>query len=295
MIINNINQQNIILILSMFYIYFLSDLFTIINDGPTLHLIVKLCIPIWGKLFIEIIKTFEKYNIDLHEWWHKVISTQLVVAYVLKFIHWIYDNSIHQCWDLMVKYFLQTIFSLIIFKIFYNFIFIFQLSYYYLFFSLLCTYGVYMRFDTSRNALATLSGKFIEMGTGIIISQQFKLIDEWKDYCLKNQNSWLSYVIKLIIGYHGHTDTDGETMAIEISNYVGVSYNDCTKLYKQSLVKKVSTVVDISKNMYESISTKFLSKKENIITITTAATITNATNAATAATITTAATATASN
>jgi hypothetical protein len=261
-IIININHQSGILLLSMFYIYFLSDLFIVINEGPNYKLILKLCIPIWGKIIVEFIKFIEKYSVELHEWWNQTMSTELIISYVFKFIRWIYNNGIHQYWDLSMKYCLHFIFSYITLKIFYNFIFLFNFSMSYLIFSLLCTYSVYMKFDTSKTALVTLSGKCIEMGTGIILSEQLKLIDDWKDYCLKNKGTWLTYIIKLVIGYHGSTDIDGEQMALEISDYVGVSCDECIELYKRSLVKKMTSVVEVSKNVYDSISSKFLNNEE---------------------------------
>jgi hypothetical protein len=256
---NNINQQSIILILSMFYIYFLSDLFTVINEGPTLKLVIRLGIPVWGKLGVLLIEKIQKYNVDLREWWSQTVSTPLIVAYIFKFIKWIYDNGIHQTWDLSMKYGLHSIFLFVVGKILYNFIFYFYYSYTYLFFSLLCSYGVYMRFDTSKTALVTLSGKCVEMGTGILISEQLHLIDDWKDYCIKNKNTWLSYIIRLVIGYHGSTDIDGEEMAKEISEYVGVSHIECENLYKKSLVKKGLTIMETSKNIYAKISYPFSS------------------------------------
>ncbi len=259
---NNINQQSIILILSIFYIYFLSDLFTVINEGPTLKLIIRLGIPVWGKISVMLIEKIQKYNLDLREWWNQTISTSLIIAHIFKFIKWIYDNGIHQTWDLSMKYGLQFVFGFIVAKIFYNFIFYFYYSYTYLFFSLLCSYGVYMRFDTSKTALVTLSGKCVEMGTGILISEQLHLIDDWKDYCIKNKNSWLSYIIKLVIGYHGSIDIDGEEMAKEISEYFGVSHIECENMYKKSLVKKGFLVMETSKNIYSKISYPFTCKDE---------------------------------
>jgi hypothetical protein len=128
-------------------------------------------------------------------------------------------------------------------------------------------YGVYMRFETSKIALITISAKCVEMGTGIIISEQFKLIDEWKDYCIKNKNSWLAYSIKLILGYYKNTNIDGDKMADEISEYVGVSSEECKQLYLKSVIKKVSNVVEASKTVYETISNKidkFTSNNEDI-------------------------------
>ena len=102
------------------------------------------------------------------------------------------------------------------------------------------------------------------MGTSILVSEQLKLIDELKDYCIKNKGSWLSYLIKLTIGYYGYTDIDGEQMALEISDYVGVSYEECRIFYKQSYVKKMSSIVEVSKNMYNTISSKFYSQTKEV-------------------------------
>ena len=158
-IIKNVNHQSAILLLSIFYIYFLSDLFAVISEGPKFNLVFRLCLPIWGKLGIELIKTLEKYNEELHEWWHQTMSTHLIIAYVFKFMHWVYDNGIHQCWSFSMEYGLYAIFAYIISKIFYNFIFYFNYSLIYLFFTLLCTYGVYMRFNTSKTAFSNIIGK----------------------------------------------------------------------------------------------------------------------------------------
>jgi len=122
-----------------------------------------------------------------------------------------------------------------------------------------------MRFETSKIALLTISGKCVEMGTGIIISEQFKLIDEWKDYCIKHKDTWLSYATKLILGYYKNTNIDGEKMSDEIAEYVGTSSEDCKDMYLASLVKKVSDVVEVSKNVYEKISNRISGEdnKEN--------------------------------
>lgn len=270
-IMNNMNNtiinQNYLLIFSFFYIYFLSDVFSVINGNIDYKLIFRLCIPMFGKLFVQIIKLLEKYNIDLHEWWHSTVSTELIVCYIFKFIHWIYNNNIHQCWDYVVKYGLDMFFILLVFKIIYNFVFLFNYSLMYITFSLLCLYGVYMRFETSKISLITISAKCVEMGTGIIISEQFKLIDEWKDYCIKNKNSWLSYSIKLILGYYKNTNIDGDKMADEIGEYIGVSSEECKNLYLKSVIKKVSNVVEVSKSVYGTISNKmdkFTSNNEDI-------------------------------
>lgn len=264
-----LNHQSIILILSILYIYFLSDLLLVVNEGPSIKLIFRLCIPIWGKLGIFLIEILESYNNDLHEWWNETISAPVIIAYVFKFIKWMCDHGIHHAWNLSMKYGIDLLFSYIIGKIFYNFIF-YNYTLYYLFFSLLCCYGVYMRFDTSRSALVTISGKFIEMGMGLLISRKLHLIDDCRDYCIKNKNTWLSYTIKLIVGYYGNTDIDNELMSQEIADYIGVSYEECQEMYRKSLVKKGLSVVEVSKNIYNRLSSPFLYKstKDDIIDIT---------------------------
>lgn len=240
----------------------MSDIFSIINGNLDYKLVLRLCIPVIGKFGVYIIKILEKYNIDLHEWWHEIISTELIVFYSFKVIHWIYNNNIHQCWDYFVNYGLFSFFILLIAKIFYNFIYLFNYSFCYLICCLMCLYGVYMRFETSKVALITISAKCIEMGTGIIISEQFKLIDEWKDYCIKNKDNWLTYITKLILGYYKNTNIDGELMSNEIAEYVGASSEECKELYLHSLVKKVSDVVEVSKNVYGKISNTITKEEE---------------------------------
>ena len=50
-----------------------------------------------------------------------------------------------------------------------------------------------------------------------------------------NKNTWLTYMMKLMIGYYGSKDTDGCEMSKEISEYIGVNYEECDKKYKSSL------------------------------------------------------------
>lgn len=245
-------QQSIILMLSIFYIYFLSDLFQVIESGASFQALFRLGLPLWGRLTLHLIDKIEKYNACFHEWWNQQISSPMLVTYIFKFIHWIHDNGIHLNWNIIMEYSINSFFVLILAKIFYNFIFIFNFSLFYLCLTLFCTYGVYMRFGSSRIALVTLTAKCIEMGIGIALSKQLQLIDDWKDYCIKDKkkDTWLAYTIKLLIGYYYNTDIDGEQMAIELGEYIGVSHIECKNLYEQSLIKKVSSIVELSKNTY---------------------------------------------
>ena len=262
--INDIfNHQSIVLLLSILYIYMLSDLYTVINEGPNFKLVTRLCVPIWGKIVLLGVNRLSKYNIDLYEWWHRTVSPYLIIAYSFRFIRWIYDHSIHICWDSTMEYALYLYFSSMVAKILYNYYYIY-FSFTYLFFSLLCTYGVYMKFNTSKSALVTITSKCIEMGAGIIVSEQLHIIEEWKDYCIKYKNTWLAYVIKLVIGYYSFIDIDSDVMAREMADYVGASYDECVILYKKSVVKKVSSVLEISKSMYSKILYPFSSHTEII-------------------------------
>ncbi len=62
----DMNQQSIILILSILYIYFLSDLFILINEGPSFRLVFHLGIPIWCKIGYLLIDKLQHFYIVLY-------------------------------------------------------------------------------------------------------------------------------------------------------------------------------------------------------------------------------------
>lgn len=66
----------------------------------------------------------------------------------------------------------------------------------------------------------------------------------------KNKDTWMTYIIKIVIGYHGNIDTDGEEMANEIGDYVGTTYDECRGLYNISVVKRMTSIIEISKNVF---------------------------------------------
>ena len=237
------NHQYIIFLLSILYIYWISDLFIIIDKGPSFQLVTKLCIPLFGKTVIYLMDNLSKYQIDLYEWWIQPVSTNILISYSFKILKWICDNGIHICWDLTMKYGIDIFFSIISLRIMYNFIWVFNLNIFYLFFAYLCTYSVYMKFSSSKTAFITLAGKFIEMGSSVVLADNLHRLDDYKNYCIKNKESWLTYIVKLVIGYNNSTDIDGEIMAKDVSNFVGVNPTECKKCYEQSLLRRVSSVV----------------------------------------------------
>jgi hypothetical protein len=248
------NQQYIVFMLSLIYIYWISDLFVIIDKGPSFQLVTKLCIPLIGKGAINIMDRFAKYNIEIYEWWTQPVSSNIIISYVFKVLQWIYDNGIHVCWDLTIKYGIDAFFIFIMGRILYNFIWVFNFGIIYLFFTCLCTYSVYVKFSSSKTAFVTLIGKFIEMGSSVVLADNLHRVDDYKDYCIKNKNSWFTYIIKLVIGYNNSTDIDGEIMAKYASNFVGINPNECKDYYENSLLKKMSSIVEVSKSIYTRIS-----------------------------------------
>lgn len=231
-------NQSYLLLLSIIYIYFLSDLFIIINEGPSLILTFKLSLPIISN-FIYIL---EKYSNTFYQWWNTKISYYITTKYVFQIIQWLYDNKIHKTWNYFTYFGLHIFFFIIFCKIIYNYIYIFNFNKFYLFCAFISSYGVYKRFRTSKTALITLSGKSIEMGMSMFISDKLYLIDKCKNYCNKNKNTWITHIIKIIIGYCSNSNYDGEVMAIELSNYLGTSINECDELYKKSTVKKILNI-----------------------------------------------------
>jgi hypothetical protein len=278
------SHQCIILLLSIIYIYVISDLFVVINDGPSFKLVLRLCIPVLGNILVRtidqiskynidlgyfvkkfnnsiygtfIINTIDKiskYNVDLCDWWNQPLSTYKGIAYVFKIIKWIHKNNIHLNWDNAVQYMLFVFFVMIIFRIIYNFVMVFEYNFAYLFFSLLCSYSVYMKFSSSSVAFVTILGKCTEMGSSIILSENLHRIDDIKDYCEKNKDTWMTHIIKIVIGYHGNIDIDGEFMSREISEYIGTTYDECKLLYESSIMKKVSSIIEISKSTINKIT-----------------------------------------
>jgi len=246
------NQQSIILLLSIMYIYFISDLFIIINEGVNIKIVMRLCIPIFGNVVKKCVNKLSKYHIDFDDWWNSSMSTYKAVSYVFKFMSWIQRYKIHLNWDIVMLCIILNFFIFIILQIVYNFVMVFKYNLYYLFFSLLCSYSVFMKFSSSGVAFVTLFGKCVEMGSSIILSENLHRIDDLKDYCINN-NSWMSYIVKIVIGYHGTINTDGEIMAHAIGKYVGTTYNECKKLYQNSIINTVYSVVDISKKAYSSL------------------------------------------
>ena len=237
------NQQYIIFLLSLMYIYWISDLFIIIDKGPSFQLVIKLCIPLIGNSIINIMDRFAKYNIEVYEWWTQPVSSNILISYAFKVTQWIYDNGIHVCWDIAIKYGIDVFFLFIMGRILYNFIWVFDFGIIYLFFTCLCAYSVYVKFSSSKTAFVTLIGKFIEMGSSVVLADNLHRIDDYKDYCIKNKNSWITYIIKLVIGYNNCTDIDGEIMAKDASNFVGVNPNECKDYYESSLLRRMSSVV----------------------------------------------------
>jgi hypothetical protein len=261
------NQQYLIFILSVIYIYTLSDLLTIIDQGPSLNLVVKLTIPLWGKGIINVIDfcAETQYDIDFYEWWIQPMSTNIIISYIFQILQWIYDNGLHVCWDATMKHGLDAFFVFIAGKIIYKWIWIFNFSIIYLFFACLCTYSIYVKFSSSKTAFVTLIGKFVEMGSSMLLSDNLHRIEDYKDYCLKNKNSWMTYIIKLVIGYNNSTDTDGERMAKKSSDYLGLNTHECKKLYEGSLIRKVSSVVEVSKSVCAAIAYPFIRSSNNDI------------------------------
>lgn len=239
------NHQYIIFISSLIYIYWLSDLFVIIDKGPSFQLVIKLCIPLWGRCITKAIDNLTQWNIDWREWWIQPVSTNIIISYTFKALQWIYDNGIHICWDIGMKYGLDTFFVFVLTRIFYNFIWVFNFSVVYLFFSLICSYSVYIKFSSSKTAFVTLIGKIVEMSSSVILSDNLHRIEDYKDYCIKNKNSWFTYIIKLVVGYNNSTDIDGEAMAKDMGHFVGVNPDECKKYYEGSLVKKMTSMVKL--------------------------------------------------
>ena len=259
------NQQYIIFVLSLMYIYWVSDLFVIIDKGPSFQLVTKLCIPLIGKSVINIMDRFAKYNIEVYEWWTQPVSSNILISYAFKVLQWIYDNGIHVCWDLAIKYGIDVFFIFIMGRILYNFIWVFEFGIIYLFFACLCTYSVYVKFSSSKTAFVTLIAKFAEMGSSVVLADNLHRVDDYKDYCIKNKNSWITYIIKLVIGYNNSTDIDGEIMAKDVSNFVGVNPNECKDYYESSLLRRMSSVVEVSKNVYSKLTSSFSKEEAKII------------------------------
>ena len=234
--IKNSNQQSYLMLLTFFYITFLSDLYYLIDNGFSLYIVIKLGFPIYVKIICNIIDYISKYNFTLFEWWNSKVTFENIITYIFKIIHWIYNNEIHKEWNFIIIF--NSFFYFLILKTLYNFIF-YYFSYCYLFFTLVSIYGVYLRFNTSSIAFITLFSTSIELGCGILLSEHLEIIDTMKDYCIKNNNTWITYIIKLLIGYYGCKNTDYEEMCIEISEYIGVNYLECEKKYKESVLKKV--------------------------------------------------------
>jgi hypothetical protein len=244
------------------YIYWLSDLFIVIDTGPSLTLVAKLCIPLIGKMLIKTIDYLAVLNIDFLEWWKQPTTTNIIVSYIFIALQWIYDNSIHVCWDKVMKYTLDGFFIYLVSRILYNFICIYNFSLIYLLLTCTCTYSVYIKFRSSKTAFVTLIAKTAEMGSSIILSDNLHRIEDYHDYCIKNKESWITYIIKLVIGYNKSTDTDGELMASKVSNFIGVNSDECRYLYENSIIKKVSSVVELSKSVYTKITGSVTNEKE---------------------------------
>jgi hypothetical protein len=249
--------QGAFFVLSLLYIYLLSDLFVIINNGVSMNLVMKICIPIWGKIFVVLFNLLSEYSEDFKDWWMRSVSVNIIISYIFKALKLLHKSNLHMKWEDFLKKGIDYYFIFILSKIFYNYIFNFGFSLYYLIFSCLCAYSIYIKFRTSNTAFITLSGKFIEMGSSMVISDNLYRLEDYKDYCIKNKDSWLSYTIKLIIGYHYEIDIDGELMAKESADFFGTIPKDCNDMYKSSLIRKVTSVVETTRNVYNKITTSF--------------------------------------
>jgi len=239
--------QNIILLLSIMYIYLLSDLFYVITNGPDLMSVTKLCVPLFGNIGIRIIDKISVYFVDFNEWWNQSMSSYSAVSIFFTCLLHIRDTKIHLDWDKICSYSINILFLGMFVKIFYNFIFLFNFSIVYLMFSLLCSYSVYMKFSSSGVAMITLCGKLLEVGSSIILSSHLDKIDEYSNYCIKNKNSWVVYIIKVFIGHHGKVDIDGEIMAKQIGKYIGTSYEECVDMYDKNPIRRVASAIGVVK------------------------------------------------
>lgn len=248
-----IDNQNVLLILSIIYIYFLSDLLFVIDNNLCITTIIKLCIPIIINILGYFISLYEKYNVDFCEWWNREVSVYTVVKYVSISMRLIYDSGIFLDWNKKKHYCINMFFIFLGTKMIYNFIN--NLNIIYLLSCTLCIYSIYIKFNNSNNAFVVISSKFVELGGYKMVSENMNIVDNINDYCIKNEKKkpWIIYIIKLVIGYHGYQDTDSDEMAKELSEYIGLSYDECKNMYQESLVKKVSSAVETSKNVYAKI------------------------------------------
>jgi len=188
--------------------------------------------------------TVSKLDIDFHEWWTSPLTTYQGIAYIFKFLTWMQNNNIHRCWNMIASHFINIFFGCIITQIFYNYTTIFNGDMNYLLLSLICTFSVYTKFCTSGIAFITIFGKCVEMGSSVVLADNLHRIDDFKDYCKKKDNEWMIHIMKVVIGYNGEINTDGEFMAREVGAYVGTTYEECKKIYDDSYIKTMGNAVD---------------------------------------------------
>jgi hypothetical protein len=90
---------------------------------------------------------------------------------------------------------------------------------------------------------------------------------EYPHYLVQPIIEYMKHLMVYVNKFYKNTNIDGDKMADEISEYVGVSSEECKQLYLKSVIKKVSNVVEASKTVYETISNKidkFTSNNEDI-------------------------------